>query len=177
MSTSQTKFNIAEKFLINPAIINGILENANNYIFWIRNLVENKEQIETKQSTLEMGKSLIAAAQNIYFLGFGFDKNNLENIGFNVEALTGKRQDNRNIKGTINGKRIFVSKTSGKINDILMQIINKSGHYGSTGITESKLSPRMGDNNVFISERYNEISSILTTFNSINDAFNYDFDI
>jgi hypothetical protein len=163
------EFNIARAFLEEkPDNFKAMLDHANRYIFWIRNQKEMDGKQESKNNTKSLSQKLINEAQNIYFLGFGFDENNLINIGFESTAFFNEGNNN----GSLPKKRVFVSKTTGKINEILMKIIN-----GCSTKSDNKLNSRMGDANVFVSDRYNNNSSTLTTFNYINEAFEQDFDI
>lgn len=99
---------------------------------------------------------LITHASDIYILGFGFDDNNLKNIG-----LTGSDIINNNIN--LNKKRIFISKADDTIIEKVEEITN-------TKFTESSISGF--PNGIFSSLNVeNETFGIFCFKKNINEVF------
>lgn len=163
-------FNIIDLIFTNPDKINELLEKCDDYINWIRaNHDENSECLTNK--CIE----LFDNADNIYFLGFGFDKNNLKQIGF-LDYYKNKRSVELNMKQSYN-KNLYVSQGNGKIMDILEQVytyyvpdalINRS-------LPHRNIISRFGSNQVYHYYLFNRKYGIQISTNKINDAFEKDF--
>ncbi len=150
------------------------IEICDKSIFWIRNLVGSSDSEQTKMSTKVLCQKLIKDATNIYILGFGFDKNNLDNIGFTdigTEALS--------------KKAFFISKSSSKsISTFMEHVLVANIKKNNTPIQsvekivqEYKLANRYGDSQVFYAMYNGWSNKLLFSMNDINTAFIHDFDI
>ena len=94
--TDDTKFDLFE-YIVNQKDITEITKGLK----WI-----NEDDDEGKKDEI---KKIISNANDIYFLGFGFDETNLLNIGF----------DKNN-----NAKKVFISNVNGRIINIIENLFD-----------------------------------------------------
>lgn len=160
-------FNIIDLIFTNPDKIDELLEKCDYYINWIRANHDGENLYLTNKCM-----DLLKNANNIYFLGFGFDKNNLKQIGFT--------KDNQ----TLNEKRYFVSRGDGKVISILENILyNKQtvSTYDGLSKYDSFIQKRNGSDNVFFYKSKIRVGGffdeIQISTNDINTAFSGDFEI
>lgn len=142
------------------------IKQCDKYIFWIRHESQGIDKLK------ELSQQLITDADNIYFLGFGFDKNNMINIGLDEFSIS--KRDFGILNLGVMKKTLFISRASSKIMSIFMTHLGiEIGKFSRW----AKLKSRYGDNNVFYTQHNDSLSRITFSKNYINTAFYEDFDI